>query len=135
MARRCSEELIADAKAAMNQQNSFYDNFIEFIKAAFTYIYERNSHFQHYTAMYKVTDKGVRNGVLQVLEDLIEEGKVSGEVKPDMDSGKLAESIWLIATGISGMLASNSNYKYQDGMDTMLYGVKAVLEYMVCCNG
>lgn len=135
VARRCSEELIANARAAMSQQNSFYDNFIAFIKAAFTYIYERNSHFQHYTVMYKVTDEGIRNGILQVLENLIEEGKASGEVKADIDSDKLAKSIWLISTGISGILAANSNYKYQDGMDTMMYGVKAILEYMVCCNG
>lgn len=28
------------------------------------------------------------------------------------------------------MLASNANYKYQEGLDTMLYGVEAVLLYM-----
>lgn len=134
VARRCSEELIANARAAMNQENSFYDNFMAFIKAAFTYIYERNSHFQHYTAMYKVTENGVKNGILQVLEDLIEEGKVSGEVKADIDKGKAAKSIWLISTGISGILATNSIYKYQDGMDTVMYGVRAILEYMVGCN-
>lgn len=28
------------------------------------------------------------------------------------------------------MLAANVNYKYQDGLNTLLYGVEAVVSYM-----
>ncbi|MDE7418372.1 MAG: TetR/AcrR family transcriptional regulator [Lachnospiraceae bacterium] len=130
VAQRCNEELMAKARTAINPQASFYDNFTALIKAAFAYVYEKNANFQHYTALYKVTDEGVRNEVLQALTNLIEEGKSTGDVRAETDSYKAAENIWIITTGISGMLAANTNYKYQDGLDTMLYGVEALLTCM-----
>lgn len=130
VANKCNEELIASAKAAVNPQASYYDNFIAFIKAAFAYIYEKNSYFQYYTALYRVTDDGVRNEILQDLIDWIEKGKDTGDVRADTNSIEAAENIWLIATGVSNMLASNANYKYQDGLNTMLYGIKAISSYM-----
>ena len=57
VAQRCNEELMAKAKNALKPQASFEENFITLIKTAFTYIYEKNSYFQHYTALYKVTEK------------------------------------------------------------------------------
>jgi len=130
VAQRCNEELMAKARTAINPQASFYDNFIALIKAAFAYIYEKNAYFQHYTALYQVTEEGVRNGILQSLTDLIEEGKATGDVRAETDSYRAAENIWLITTGISGMLAANVKYKYQDGLDTMLYGIEAISAYM-----
>ncbi len=130
VAARCNDELISHAKKAINPQESYYNNFIEFIKAAFTYIYEKNSHFQHYTALYQITEEGVRNEVLQDLIDLIEKGKAAGDVDVDTDSSEAAENVWLITTGISGILASNTNYKYKDALNTLLYGVRAITEYM-----
>ncbi|MBO5031263.1 MAG: TetR/AcrR family transcriptional regulator [Lachnospiraceae bacterium] len=130
VAQRCNQELIASARAALNPQASYYDNFIVYMKAVFTYIYEKNAYFQHYTALYKVTDAGVRNEILQDLTELVEEGKAAGEVCADTDSYKAAENIWLITTGISGMLASNTNYKYQDGLNTLMYGIEAIAAYM-----
>ena len=61
---------------------------------------------------------------------MIEEGKRNGDVRGETDSREAAESIWLLLTGISGMLASHINYKYQDGLKTMMYGVNAILAYM-----
>lgn len=130
VAQRCNQELMAKARAAMNPQNSFYENFMMLIKTAFTYIYEKNSNFQHYTALYRVTDDGVRNEILQDLMEMIEQGKASGDVSAETDSHKAAETIWIITTGISGMLAANDNYRYQDGLGTMLYGVEAISSYM-----
>lgn len=130
VAQRCNEELMAKAREAVNPQLSFYDRLAALLRAAFAYIYEKNAHFQHYTALYKVTDEGVENAVLQALTELIREGKKTGDVRVETDSNKAAANIWIITTGISGMLAANTNYKYQDGLDTMLYGVGAVLAYM-----
>lgn len=130
VARQCNEELITKARTAISPQASFYDNLRALIKAAFAYVYEKNANFQYFTALYKVTDKGVRNEALQRLTDLIEEGKSTGDVRAETDSCKAAENIWLITTGISGMLAANVNYKYQEGLDTMLYGVEAIMACM-----
>lgn len=130
VAQRCNEELMAKSRTAVNPQASFYDNFMALIKAAFTFIYEKNAYFQYYTALYKITDGSIKNEILQVLTDLIDEGKSAGAVRAETDSGRAAMSIWMILTGISGMLAVNVNYKYQDGLDTMLYGVGAILAYM-----
>lgn len=130
VAGRCNEELMAKARTAINPQAAFYDNFIALLKAAFAYIYDRNAHFQHYTTLYQVTDEGVRNEFLQALTDLVEEGKATGDVSTGTDSFKAAENIWIITTGIGGMLAANANYKYQEGLDAMLYGVQAVLACM-----
>lgn len=130
VAGRCNEELMAKARTAVNPQAAFYDNFMELLKAAFAYIYDRNAHFQHYTTLYQVTDEGVRNEFLQALTDLVEEGKATGEVSAGTDSCRAAENIWIITTGIGSMLAAHTNYKYQDGLNTMLYGVQAVLACM-----
>ncbi|MDE6909817.1 MAG: TetR/AcrR family transcriptional regulator [Lachnospiraceae bacterium] len=130
VARRCNEELMASAKAAVDPQNSFYERFYAFIKAAFTYIYEKNRYFQHYTALYQITDHGVKNEILLEIMQMIEDGKTAGDVRAETDSYKAAESIWIITTGIGGMLAANGNYRFQDGLNTMLYGVEAIVSYM-----
>lgn len=130
VAQRCNEELLAKAGAAISPQASFHDNFIALMRAAFAYVYEKKANFQHFTALYKVTEDGVENEVLQALTKLIEEGKKTGEVRAETDSRRAAENIWLIMTGVSSMLAANANYKYQDGLDTMLYGVEAIIAGM-----
>lgn len=130
VAQRCNEELMAKAQTAMNPQASFHDNFVAVTKAAFTYIYEKNAYFQYYTALYKITDEGIKNEILRVLTKMVEGGKATGDVRAEVDSCRAAVNIWTILTGISGMLAANVNYKYQDGLDTMLYGVEAVLSYI-----
>lgn len=130
VANHCNEELIANARGAMKEGVSYYDNFKALMQAALTYIYERNAFFQYYTALYRVTEDGVCNEILKDLITLIEEGKKSGDVSKETDSREAAESIWLLMTGISGMLASHVNYKYQDGLKTMMYGVNAISSYM-----
>lgn len=130
VARRCNEELLAKARAVINPQMSYEENFLAFMKTAFTYIYEKNVHFQRYTALYQMTENGVKNEVLQALADLVEKGKAAGDVSADTNSIETAENIWHIFTGTSGMLAMNANYKYQKGLDTMLAGVRAVLAYI-----
>lgn len=130
VANRCNEELITKARSAVNEAASYYDNLKALMQAALTYIYERNAFFQYYTALYRVTEEGVHNTILQELTTLIEEGKRNGDVSDDTNSREASESIWLLITGISGMLASNVNYKYQDGLKTMMYGVSAISSYM-----
>ncbi len=130
VAWRCNEELMAKARAAVNPQESFYERFLALIKAAFAYIYEKNAYFQYYTALYRITDNGVKNEILQEMMQMIEDGKAAGDVCAETDSHKAAENIWILTTGISGMLAANRNYRYQDGLSTMLYGVEAIMSYM-----
>ena len=130
VANRCNEELVANARGAIKEDASYYDNFKALIQAALTYIYERNAFFQYYTSLYRVTEGGVCNEILQDFITMIEEGKRNGYVRGETDSREAAESIWLLLTGISGMLASHINYKYQDGLKTMMYGVNAILAYM-----
>lgn len=130
VAQRCNEELLAKAKAAMDPQGSFYDNFILLVRTAFDYVYDKNSNFQHYTALYRVTDIGIRNEILQNLIKMIEDGKTAGDVRAETDSRKAAENIWVITTGFGSMLAANKNYEYQDALDAMLFGVESVLSYM-----
>lgn len=130
VAERCNEELIKRAEMAVKEGASYYDNLMARITTAFTGIYEKNAYFQYYTALYEMSEGGVKNAFLQDLERIIEKGKASGEVTPVTDSKRAAESLWLITTGVSRMLALNTGYKYQDALDTMLYGVRAVLEYM-----
>ena len=96
----------------------------------FTYIYEKNSYFQYYTALYKVTDKGVKNEILQELAALIEEGKATGDVRVETDSYMAAQNVWLLMTGIGTILATNIDYRYQEGLDTLLYGIEAISSYM-----
>ena len=130
VAQRCNEELMAKARTAVDPHAPFYDNFMALFKAAFAYIYEKNAYFQHYTTLYRVTDRGVGNEVLQALADLIEEGKTTGDVRVETDSCMAAGNIWIIMTGIGGILAANADYQYQDGLDTALYGVRAILACM-----
>ncbi|MBQ6788125.1 MAG: TetR/AcrR family transcriptional regulator [Lachnospiraceae bacterium] len=131
VANRCNEELIAKATEVIKDDVSYYDNFKALMKAALTYIYERNAFFQYYTALYRVTEDGVQNEILQELVLLIEKGKDNGDVKSETDSREAAESIWMMMIGISGMLATNVNYKYQDGLKTMMYGVEAITAHMM----
>lgn len=130
VAKRCNEELIAKSKEAVKEEDSYYDYFKAIMKAALTYIYERNAFFQYYSALYRVTEDGVQNEILQALVSLIERGKNSGDVKSETNSREAAESIWMLMLGISGILATNVNYKYQDGLKTMMYGVDAITAYM-----
>lgn len=130
VAQKCNEELIKRAETAVKESASYYDNLIARITAVFTGIYERNAYFQYYTSLYEVSEGSVKNALLQELEWLVEEGKAAGAVNVATDSRKAAENLWLITTGISRMLAVNTGYKYQDALDTMLYGVRAVLDYM-----
>lgn len=64
------------------------------------------------------------------MADLIEEGKTTGDVRVETDSCMAAGNIWIIMTGIGGILAANADYQYQDGLDTALYGVRAILSCM-----
>lgn len=130
VASKCNEELIAMAREVKKDTASYYENFIAMIEQIFLCVYERNAFFQHYTALYQVTEEGIQNGILQELIAVIEEGKASKDVKPEISSKEAAESIWLILIGISGMLATNVNYKYQTAKNTMMYGVKALYHEM-----
>lgn len=130
VAKRCNEELIRKAQEQVPQDAPYYDRFMARIMAVFTYIYEKNASFQYYTALYEVSEGGVKNELLQDLESMVEEGKAQGVVNAATDSRRAAETLWLIVTSISRMLAGNTGYPYHDARDTMLYGVQAVFETM-----
>lgn len=130
VAQRCNEEILAKAKTVLTSQASFYENIIALVQAMFTYIYEKNAYFQYYTILYTVTDKGVKNEIIHYLTYLIEQGKTSGGVRAETDSSRVAQNIWILLTGIGSMLAANVNYKYQDGLGTLLYGVEALVSYI-----
>ena len=78
--------------------------------------------FQYYTALYQVEETGIHNEILQNLEAYIEKGKESRQVNEHVNPEQAAECIWLMLTGISGMLASHVNYKYQEGYKALMYG-------------
>ncbi len=130
VAKRCNEELIQKAEASVLEGASYYDNLLARIMTVFTYIYEKNAYFQYYTALYEVSEGGVKNELLQDLERVIERGKTQGAVNAATDSKMAAETLWILATGISRMLAVNTEYQYQNARKTMLYGVQAVFESM-----
>lgn len=130
VANRCNTELIAKARDAIKAGASYCDNLKALMQEALTYVYERNAFFQYYTALYRVTPEGVRNEILQYLEEFIEEGKQNKAVKDEINNREAAESIWMLFTGISDMLAANVNYKYQEGLKTLMFGVIAISEYM-----
>ena len=130
VAGRCNEELLKNAKAAIKPDASYFDNFVALIQAGFTYIYEKNAFFQYYSALYQVDENGIHNEILQSLEEYIEKGKTSGEINMQIESRPAAESIWLMLTGISRMLATNVNYKYQDGYKTLMYALHAMCHEM-----
>lgn len=130
VAQRCNEEILAKAKTVITPQVSFYENMTALVEAMFTYIYEKNAYFQYYTILYTVTDKGLKNEIVHYLTYLIERGKLSGDVRAAINSSGVAQNIWILMTGIGSMLAANVNYKYQEGLNTLLYGVKALVSYM-----
>jgi hypothetical protein len=130
VASKCNNELINYARKAINPADSYNKNFTAYVESAFTYIYEKDSHYQYYTALYTIEDDKVKNEFLQDLVKLIDEGKSSGYYKRDANSEKAAESIWIIIMGMSGMLASNESCKYKEAQDTMIYGVNAISSYM-----
>jgi AcrR family transcriptional regulator len=130
VALKCNNELIEHSRKAINPADSYIKNFNAYIESAFAYIYEKDLHFQYYTALYTIEDDKVKNEFLNDLVDLINEGKANGYYKNDADSKEGAENIWFIIMGISGMLASNDNYKYKDALNTMIYGVNAVSSYI-----
>lgn len=127
---KCNEELLAYAKGAIKEEADFFENFKAMIETAFMYIYERNAYFQHYTALYRVSDDGVHNKILKTLIEYVEEGKALGNIKPEIQSQKAAESLWFMMIGISSMLALHVNYKYQDGLATLKYGVESICKQL-----
>ena len=126
----CKEGMSALTVTRLCRDAPYYDRFMARIMAVFTYIYEKNASFQYYTALYEVSEGGVKNELLQDLESMVEEGKAQGVVNAATDSRRAAETLWLIVTSISRMLAGNTGYPYHDARDTMLYGVQAVFETM-----
>ena len=130
VADRCNDELIKKAAEAAAEGGSYYDNFLTKIMAVFSHIYERNAYFQYYTALYEVSEGCMQNKLLQEFERMIEDGKAKGAVRARADSRQAAKNIWIIVTGIGRVLAENAECKYQDAADTVMYGVKAVLEYI-----
>ncbi len=128
VANRCNTELLKTAKAAMSEDVAYFDNFNTFIQAVFDYIYERNAYFQHYTACFQVVDEHIENEILGAVMELIDQGKLSGDVKADADSKAAAEDIWFILVGIASILTNKANYRYQEGKKTMMYGVQAICE-------
>ncbi len=130
VAQRCNEKILAKAKTVITPQVSFCENMTALVQAMFTYIYEKNAYFQYYTILYTVTDKGLKNEIVHYLTYLIEQGKLSGDVRAEINSSGVAQNIWILMTGIGSMLAANVNYKYQEGLNTLLYGVEALVSYM-----
>jgi AcrR family transcriptional regulator len=130
VATKCNADLIAHARKAINPTDSYSVNFTTYIEAAFNYIYERESHFQYYIGQYQIDNNDVVNDFLGDLTELINAGKEVGNFKTDADSIETAKSIWLIIMGTSGMLATNADYKYKDGLNTMFYGVNAVSSFI-----
>jgi AcrR family transcriptional regulator len=130
VAQKCNKELIDHSRKAINPAESYNKNFNDYVESAFTYIYEKDSHYQYYTTLYRIDDDKVKNCFLDDLVSLINEGKTIGYYKEDANSEEVASNIWLIIMGISGMLASNENYKYKDALDTMIYGVNAISSYI-----
>jgi AcrR family transcriptional regulator len=130
VAKKCNNELIEHSRKAINPADSYVNNFNAYVESAFTYIYEKGSHYQYYTTLYTIDDDKVKNEFLLDLVELINEGKAKGYYKADADSNETAESIWIIIMGISGMLASNEYYKYKAALDTAVYGVNAISSFI-----
>jgi AcrR family transcriptional regulator len=130
VAEKCNNELIEHSRKAINPADSYVNNFNAYVESAFSYIYEKDSHYQYYTTLYRIEEDKVKNKFLDDIVRLINEGKSIGYYKDDVDSKESAANIWLIIMGISGMLASNDNYKYKDSLYTMIYGVNAVSSYI-----
>ena len=130
VAQRCNEEILEKAKTVMTSQVSLYENVIALIRTAFTYIYEKRVHFQYYTTLYTITNEKVQNEIVHYLTYLIEQGKTSGDTRAEINSSSIAQNIWILMTGIGSMLATNGNYKYQEGLNTLLCGIEALMSYI-----
>lgn len=130
VAQRCNEEILEKAKTVMTSQVSLYENVIALIRTAFTYIYEKRVHFQYYTTLYTITNEKVQNEIVHYLTYLIEQGKTSGDTRARINSSSIAQNIWILMTGIGSMLATNGNYKYQEGLNTLLCGIEALMSYI-----
>lgn len=128
VAGRCNDELIAKAKDSLDENAPFDEKFIEFVKAAFSYIYEKNSFFQYYTGLYEISENGIENGILNEMKTFIAEGKKQGAIKKEEDEKQAAESIWTMITGFSSMLANHVNYSYSDALKSLVFGVSAIYE-------
>lgn len=129
VAERCNSEIVSNAQNAIKGDLSFADNFKTFIKSAFTYIYEKNVFFQYYTSLYQIGDAGVENGVMTGIENLMLHAQQEGSIKAEIDCKGCAQIIWHEIVGISGILAKNVNYKYQEALKTLMSGVDSMLLY------
>lgn len=126
VAGRCNDEVIVEAKKVINEADAYCDRFTSFVKAVFSYIYERNSYFQYYTALYQVSECGIENGILQELDSILTAGKETNAIKQDTDCKLAALDIWTMLVGFSSMLANHVNYSYQDALNSFLFGVSAI---------
>ena len=130
VAQRCNEEILEKAKTVMTSQVSLYENVIALIRTAFTYIYEKRVHFQYYTTLYTITNEKVQNEIVHYLTYLKKKEKTSGDTRAEINSSSIAQNIWILMTGIGSMLATNGNYKYQEGLNTLLCGIEALMSYI-----
>lgn len=130
VAQRCNEEVLEKARTVITAQASLYENVIALVRTAFTYIYEKSVPFEYYTILYTITSEGLQNEIAHYLADLIEQGKLSGDVRAEINSSRVAQNIWILMTGIGRMLATNVNYQYQEGLSTLLCGVEALMSYI-----
>lgn len=128
VAGRCNDELIAKAEQAAAEVTSFRDKYTTFIKSAFAYIYEKNSYFQYYTALYEINEGGIENGILVALNKFLAAGQANGALKGDVDVKEASESIWTMITGFSSMLANHIHYPYSDALNSLMFGIDAVYD-------
>lgn len=128
VAGRCNEELIAQAKTSIAADTAFAERMQEFVKYAFTYVYERNAYFQYYTCLYQITQDGIQNEILNELAEMIEQGKKAGAVAEEKNSQEAAQSIWIIFSSISAILAKHVEYKYQEALRTLNFGIEGILK-------
>lgn len=132
VAEKCNDEIVTKALSQISDSGSFCENFSEFMKNAFTIIYEKNVFFQYYTSLYQLDEKGISNGVLEAVARMMTEAQKKGVVKEEIDCQECAQIMWHELVGISGILAKNLNYKFQEAMSTLMIGVDAILLY--CCK-
>lgn len=128
VAGKCNEELIAYAKNKIVDLTGFQDRFSDFVKNVFSYIYERNAYYQYFTNLYQITEGGIENGILQELQNMIEEGKRQGAVNSQKNCVDAAQSMWIAISGISSILAKNVQYKFPEAMSTLEFSIEAILK-------
>lgn len=131
VAGKCNDELISHAKADVPEGASFSERMQSFVKSAFTYVYERNAYYQYYTSLYQINEDGIQNEILEELTDMIEKGKEKGDVNAGKSSQEAAQSIWIILSSISGILAKNVEYKYQEALRTLTFAMEGILNNLV----